>query len=52
MKALFFLFQNNVFSTAFLSETVSEERSVITELQTGKCIPTCKTTCELEFAHC
>ena len=33
---MFFLFQNNVFSTALLSATVGEERCAITELQTGK----------------
>ena len=49
---MFFLFQNNVFSTAILSATVGEERCAIIELQTGKCASTCKTACELEFAHC
>ena len=52
IKVLFFLFQNNVFSTAFLCATVGEERCSITESQTGKCTCTCKTACELKFAHC
>ena len=49
---MFFLFQNNVFSTVLLSATVGEERCAISESQTEKCTSTCKTACELEFTHC